>query len=80
MEGIKARYKDITNLSSEVFKTLEEALQLSGQLQSAHKELCSWLDKVEVELLSYNSQDPKGKELSETQERQKVSIKLENKD
>lgn len=63
-----------------MFKTLEEALQLSGQLQSAHKELCSWLDKVEVELLSYNSQDPKGKELNETQERQKVSIKLENKD
>ncbi|XP_070789030.1 dystonin [Pituophis catenifer annectens] len=79
LEGIKARYKDITNLSSEVFKTLEEALQLSGQLQSAHKELCSWLDKVEVELLSYNSQDPKGKELSETQERQK-ELKKEVKD
>ncbi|XP_060545229.1 dystonin isoform X24 [Pantherophis guttatus] len=79
LEGIKTRYKDITNLSSEVFKTLEEALQLSGQLQSAHKELCSWLDKVEVELLSYNSQDPKGKELSETQERQK-ELKKEVKD
>ncbi|XP_026550974.1 dystonin isoform X8 [Pseudonaja textilis] len=79
LEGIKARYKDITNLSSEVFKTLEEALQLSGQLQSAHKELCSWLDKVEVELLSHNSQDPKGKELSETQERQK-ELKKEVKD
>ncbi|XP_032072187.1 dystonin isoform X2 [Thamnophis elegans] len=79
LEGIKARYKDITNLSSEVFKTLEEALQLSGQLQSAHKEFCSWLDKVEVELLSYNSQDPKGKELSETQERQK-ELKKEVKD
>ncbi|XP_058032823.1 dystonin isoform X17 [Ahaetulla prasina] len=79
LEGIKARYRDITNLSSEVFKTLEEALQLSGQLQSAHKELCSWLDKVEVELLSYNSQDPKGKELSETQERQK-ELKKEVKD
>ncbi|XP_026520901.1 dystonin [Notechis scutatus] len=79
LEGIKARYKDITNLSSEVFKTLEEALQLSGRLQSAHKELCSWLDKVEVELLSHNSQDPKGKELSETQERQK-ELKKEVKD
>ncbi|XP_039176237.1 dystonin isoform X24 [Crotalus tigris] len=79
LEGIKARYKDITNLSSEVFKTLEEALQFSGQLQSVHKELCSWLDKVEVELLSYNSQDPKGKELSETQERQK-ELKKEVKD
>ncbi|XP_070589119.1 dystonin-like isoform X8 [Erythrolamprus reginae] len=79
LEGIKARYKDITNLSSEVFKTLKEALQLSGQLQSAHKELCSWLEKVEAELLSYNSQDPKGKELSETQERQK-ELKKEVKD
>ncbi|XP_025033490.1 dystonin isoform X3 [Python bivittatus] len=79
LEGIKARYKDITNLSSDVSKTLEEALQLSGQLQSAHKELCSWLDKVEVELLSYNSQDPKGKELSEAQERQK-ELKKEAKD
>ncbi|XP_063169537.1 dystonin [Candoia aspera] len=79
LEGIKARYKDIINLSSDVSKTLEEALQLSRQLQSAHKELCSWLDKVEVELLSYNSQDPKGKELSEAQERQK-ELKKEAKD
>ncbi|XP_054858022.1 dystonin isoform X2 [Eublepharis macularius] len=71
LEGIKARYKDITKLSSDVSKTLEQALQLSGQLQSAHEELCTWLDKVEVELLSYEVQIPKGKELNQAQERQK---------
>ncbi|KAG6931731.1 dystonin [Chelydra serpentina] len=71
LEGIKARYKDITKLSSEVSKTLEQALQLAGQLQSTHEELCIWLDKVEVELLSYDVQIPKGEELSEVQERQK---------
>ncbi|XP_039384232.1 dystonin isoform X8 [Mauremys reevesii] len=71
LEGIKARYKDITKLSSDVSKTLEQALQLAGQLQSTHEELCIWLDKVEVELLSYDAQIPKGEELSAVQERQK---------
>ncbi|XP_065256758.1 LOW QUALITY PROTEIN: dystonin [Emys orbicularis] len=71
LEGIKARYKDITKLSSDVSKTLEQALQLAGQLQSTHEELCIWLDKVEVELLSYDAQIPKGEELSDVQERQK---------
>ncbi|NWU92530.1 DYST protein, partial [Upupa epops] len=71
LEGIKARYKDITKLSSDVSKTLEQALQLSGQLYSTHEELCKWLDKVEVELLSFETQIPKGEELSQVQERQK---------
>ncbi|NXE49996.1 DYST protein, partial [Casuarius casuarius] len=71
LEGIKARYKDITKLSSDVSKTLEQALQLAGQLRSTHEELCKWLDKVEVELLSYETQIPKGEELSQAQERQK---------
>ncbi|XP_068793528.1 dystonin isoform X20 [Struthio camelus] len=71
LEGIKARYKDITKLSSDVSKTLEQALQLAGQLHSTHEELCKWLDKVEVELLSYEIQIPKGEELSQAQERQK---------
>ncbi|XP_059691824.1 dystonin isoform X2 [Gavia stellata] len=71
LEGIKARYKDITKLSSDVSKTLEQALQLAGQLHSAHEELCKWLDEVEVELLSYETQIPKGEELSQVQERQK---------
>ncbi|XP_068926774.1 dystonin isoform X23 [Petaurus breviceps papuanus] len=71
LEGIKARYKDITKLSSDVSKTLEKALQLSGKLQSTHEELCTWLDKVELELLSYETPDLKGEELSQAQERQK---------
>ncbi|KFR07975.1 Dystonin, partial [Nipponia nippon] len=71
LEGIKARYKDITKLSSDVSKTLEQALQLAGQLHSTHEELCKWLDEVEVELLSYETQIPKGEELSQVQERQK---------
>ncbi|XP_053917267.1 LOW QUALITY PROTEIN: dystonin [Cuculus canorus] len=71
LEGIKARYKDITKLSSDVSKTLEQALQLAGQLHSTHEELCKWLDKVEVELISYETQIPTGEELSVVQERQK---------
>ncbi|XP_009878136.1 PREDICTED: dystonin isoform X1 [Charadrius vociferus] len=71
LEGIKARYKDITKLSSDVSKTLEQALQLAGQLHSTHEELCKWLDEVEVELISYETQIPKGEELSQVQERQK---------
>ncbi|NXE11638.1 DYST protein, partial [Lophotis ruficrista] len=71
LEGIKARYKDITKLSSDVFETLQQALQLAGQLHSTHEELCKWLDEVEVELRSYETQIPKGEELSQAQERQK---------
>ncbi|NXO74338.1 DYST protein, partial [Phainopepla nitens] len=71
LEGIKARYKDITKLSSDVSKTLEQALQLAGQLHSTHEQLCRWLDEVEMELLSYETQIPKGEELIQVQERQK---------
>ncbi|NXH38419.1 DYST protein, partial [Dicaeum eximium] len=71
LEGIKARYRDITKLSSDVSKTLEQALQLAGQLHSTHEELCKWLDEAEMELLSYETQIPKGEELSQVQERQK---------
>ncbi|NXP13047.1 DYST protein, partial [Thinocorus orbignyianus] len=71
LEGIKARYRDITKLSSDVSKTLEQALQLASQLHSTHEELCKWLDEVEVELESYETQIPKGEELSQVQERQK---------
>ncbi|OXB76541.1 UNVERIFIED_CONTAM: hypothetical protein H355_004747 [Colinus virginianus] len=79
LEGIKVRYRDITKLSSDVSKTLEQALQLAGQLHSTHEELCTWLDKVEMELLSYETEIPKGEELSQAQERQK-ELKKEAKD
>ncbi|XP_029425971.1 dystonin isoform X11 [Nannospalax galili] len=71
LEAIKARYKDITKLSADVSKTLEQALQLARQLHSTRKELCSWLDRVEVELLSYETQALKGEGSSQAQERQK---------
>ncbi|XP_016053516.1 PREDICTED: dystonin isoform X2 [Miniopterus natalensis] len=71
LEAIKARYKDITKLSTDVAKTLEQALQLASRLHSTHEELCTWLDKVEVELLSYETQVLKGEAASQAQARQK---------
>ncbi|XP_063522352.1 dystonin isoform X15 [Pongo pygmaeus] len=71
LEAIKARYKDITKLSTDVAKTLEQALQLARRLHFTHEELCTWLDKVEMELLSYETQVLKGEEASQAQMRQK---------
>ncbi|XP_074254264.1 dystonin isoform X25 [Saimiri boliviensis] len=71
LEAIKARYKDITKLSTDVAKTLEQALQLARRLHSTHEELCTWLDKVELELLSYETQVLQGEAASQAQVRQK---------
>nr|XP_033792320.1 dystonin isoform X9 [Geotrypetes seraphini] len=71
LDGIKARYSEITKLSSDVSKVLDQALQLANRLQSTHTELCRWLDRVEMELLSHEAQIPKGDELSQAQERQR---------
>ncbi|XP_036086350.1 dystonin isoform X17 [Rousettus aegyptiacus] len=71
LDAIKARYKDITRLSTDVAKTLDQALQLARRLHSTHDELCTWLDKVEVELLSYETQVLKGEAASQAQARQK---------
>ncbi|XP_006893205.1 PREDICTED: dystonin isoform X2 [Elephantulus edwardii] len=71
LEAIKARYKDITKLSSDVAKTLEQALQLSRRLHSTHEELRAWLDTVEVELLSFETQVLKGEEVMQAHARQK---------
>uniref|UniRef100_A0A8C9AC11 Dystonin n=1 Tax=Prolemur simus TaxID=1328070 RepID=A0A8C9AC11_PROSS len=71
LEAIKARYKDITKLSTDVAKTLDQALQLARQLHSTHEDLCTWLDKVEVELLSYETQVLQGEAASQAQVRQK---------
>lgn len=76
MEAIKARYKDITKLSTDVAKTLEQALQLARRLHSTREELCTWLDKVEVELLSYETQVLTGEAASQAQARQKVGFYL----
>ncbi|XP_022366529.1 dystonin isoform X2 [Enhydra lutris kenyoni] len=71
LEAIKVRYKDITKLSTDVAKTLEQALQLARQLHSTREELCTWLDRVEVELLSYETQVLTGDAASQAQARQK---------
>ncbi|KAM9667394.1 dystonin [Trichechus inunguis] len=71
LEAIKARYKDITKLSTDVAKTLEQALQLARRLHSTHEELRMWLDRVEVELLSFETQVLKGEAVSQAQARQK---------
>ncbi|XP_054990227.1 dystonin isoform X3 [Sorex araneus] len=71
LEAIKARYKDITKLSADVAKILDQALQLARRLHSTHEELCAWLDQVEVELLSYETQVLKGEAASQAQARQK---------
>uniref|UniRef100_A0A8C0XMB3 Dystonin n=1 Tax=Castor canadensis TaxID=51338 RepID=A0A8C0XMB3_CASCN len=71
LEAIKARYKDITKLSGDVASTLEQALQLARRLHSTHEELCAWLDKVEVELLSCETQVVKGETAIQAQVRQK---------
>nr|XP_030696902.1 dystonin isoform X16 [Globicephala melas] len=71
LEAIKARYQDITKLSADVAKTLDQALQLARRLHSTHEELCAWLDKVEVELLAYETQVLKGEASSQAHARQK---------
>ncbi|XP_069343599.1 dystonin isoform X9 [Eulemur rufifrons] len=71
LEAIKARYKDITKLSTDVAKTLDQALQLARRLHSTHEALCTWLDGVEVELLSYETQVLQGEAASQAQVRQK---------
>ncbi|KAI5766799.1 DST protein [Gulo gulo luscus] len=71
LEAIKVRYKDIMKLSMDVAKTLEQALQLARRLHSTREELCAWLDRVEVELLSYETQVLTGDAASQAQVRQK---------
>lgn len=72
LDGIKSRYSEITNLSSKVYKVLEEALNLSTQFHSTHEELSQWLDKVEIELKSFDLQSHKPEELNTIQQRKKV--------
>ncbi|KAM6186014.1 dystonin isoform 2-T2 [Rhynchocyon petersi] len=71
LEAIKARYKDITKLSTDVSKTLEQALQLARRLHSTHEELRTWLDRVDMELLSFENQVLKGEAITQAQVRQK---------
>ncbi|XP_075058640.1 dystonin isoform X18 [Mixophyes fleayi] len=78
LDGIKSRYSDITKLSSNVSKVLEQALTLATQFHSTHEELGRWLDKVETELENYELQDHKAEDLNSIQERKK-ELQLETK-
>ncbi|XP_078069449.1 dystonin isoform X8 [Mustelus asterias] len=71
LDGIKARYAEITTTSGKVLKTLEQALQLAAKFQSAHEVLATWLEKVEAELASYAAEVLAGEQLAQAQERQK---------
>lgn len=60
-------------MSNDVMKTLDKALSLANKVQHTHEELRIWLEKVESELATFGAQEPVGEQLSQVQERQKVS-------
>ncbi|XP_073445226.1 dystonin isoform X3 [Dendrobates tinctorius] len=71
LDGIKSRYSEITKLGSDVSNVLEQALNLATQFHSSHDQLGRWLDKVEIELKSYETEDQKSEEINATQQRKK---------
>ncbi|KAM3930381.1 dystonin isoform 2-T2 [Leptodactylus fuscus] len=71
LDGIKSRYSDITKLSSDVSKVLEQALNLATKFHSTHDVLGRWLDKVEVQLNSYEIQDQNAEDINSIQQRKK---------
>ncbi|XP_059422809.1 dystonin-like [Carassius carassius] len=75
LDGIKTRYSEINTMSNNVSKTLDKALSLATKLQNTHKELISWLEKVESELAMFKAQEPVGEQLNCLQERQKTLMK-----
>lgn len=58
-------------------KTLDKALSLANKVQHTHEELCFRLEKVESELATFGAQEPVGEQLTQVQERQKVSTLLQ---
>lgn len=59
-------------MSANVLKTLEQVLSLSNKLQDTHTDLSSWLEKAEAEIKMFADQEPAGKQLIQSQNRQKV--------
>ncbi|CAJ0928310.1 unnamed protein product, partial [Ranitomeya imitator] len=51
--------------------TTEQALNLATQFHSSHDQLGRWLDKVEIELKSYETEDQKSEEINAAQQRKK---------
>uniref|UniRef100_A0A3Q0SXG4 Dystonin n=1 Tax=Amphilophus citrinellus TaxID=61819 RepID=A0A3Q0SXG4_AMPCI len=75
LDGIKTKYAEINSMSDNVLKTLERVLSLSSKLQHTHKDLSSWLEKVESEIDSFAHQEPVGEQLIQSQSRQKALLK-----
>ncbi|XP_062375938.1 dystonin [Sardina pilchardus] len=75
LDGIKMRYAEINTMSSNVTKTLEQALSLASKLEHTHEDLTSWLDKVEAELEVIGTQEPVGEQLTQVQESRKGLLK-----
>ncbi|MED6294289.1 Microtubule-actin cross-linking factor 1, isoforms 1/2/3/5, partial [Characodon lateralis] len=55
LDGIKSRYAEMTASSSKALRTLEQALQLSTRFATAHDDISQWLDGVEAELNTVES-------------------------
>ncbi|MEQ2190349.1 hypothetical protein XENOCAPTIV_026475 [Xenoophorus captivus] len=55
LDGIKSRYAEMTASSSKALRTLEQALQLSTRFATAHNYISQWLDGVEAELNTVES-------------------------
>ncbi|KAM4701985.1 microtubule-actin cross-linking factor 1 [Discoglossus pictus] len=71
LDGIKARYSEITTSSGKALRTLEQTLQLAGKFQTTHEELTNWLQRVENELAQSSGQSPAGDQIPQFQQRQK---------
>lgn len=73
LDGIKTRYAEISSISDNVLKKLEQVLSLSTKLQHIHEDLGSWLEGVESETAAFADQQPLGEQLFHAQSRQKVN-------
>ncbi|XP_034041193.1 dystonin [Thalassophryne amazonica] len=75
LDGIKAKYADISNMSDSVLKSLEQVSTLSTDLQHTHEELSSWLENAEAELSASSNQELVGDQLAHAQSKQKALLK-----
>lgn len=74
LDGIKTKYAEINSMSDNVLKTLERVLSLSNRLAHTHEDLNTWLETAEAEMKEFADQEPMGKHLIHSQNRQKVRL------
>uniref|UniRef100_H3DGM7 Dystonin n=1 Tax=Tetraodon nigroviridis TaxID=99883 RepID=H3DGM7_TETNG len=72
LDGIKSKYSEITSMSENVLKKLEQVLNLSTKLQQTHEDLSSWLEVAESETRAF---EPVGEQLVRAQSRQRALLK-----